>query len=165
LLNRDFDYGGGLVDHQLAHWTDIGIFAGAPVDPGTAPPGVQRPELRHARRASASLHREQLRAHCHNPSGAARFTGLYLEASRPLGAQVGVCKRPGSAGPGAGGLNYDIVPGEPDLSVMIYRLASTAPQIKMPELARSVVHEEGTQVVADWIASLAGSCPTPTGGN
>ena len=98
MLNRDFDYGGGLVDHQLAHWTDIGIFAGAPVDPGTAPPGVQRPELRHARRASASLHREQLRAHCHNPSGAARFTGLYLEASRPLGAQVGVCKRPGSAG-------------------------------------------------------------------
>jgi hypothetical protein len=24
---------------------------------------------------------------------------------------------------------------------------------------------EGTQVVADWIASLAGSRPTPTGGN
>jgi len=57
------------------------------------------------------------------------------------------------------------VPGEPDLSVMIYRMAATAPQIKMPELAKSVVHEEGTQVVADWIASLAGSCPTPTGGN
>ena len=48
---------------------------------------------------------------------------------------------------------------------MIYRLASTAPQIKMPELAKSVVHEEGAQVAADWIASLAGSCPTPTGDN
>ena len=41
---------------------------------------------------------------------------------------------------------------------MIYRMASTAPQIKMPELAKSVVHDEGTQVVADWIATLAGDC-------
>jgi len=40
------------------------------------------------------------------------------------------------------------VPGEPDLSVMIDRLAATAPQIKMPEPAKSVVHEEGTQAVA-----------------
>ena len=38
---------------------------------------------------------------------------MYLEASRPLGGPVGLCKRPGSAGPGAGGLDYDIVPGDP----------------------------------------------------
>ena len=48
---------------------------------------------------------------------------------------------------------------------MIYRMASTGAQIKMPELSKSVVHEEGTQAVAAWIASLAGSCPIPTGGN
>jgi hypothetical protein len=32
-------------------------------------------------------------------------------------------------------------------------------QIKMPELSRSVVHEEGVALVSDWIASLPGSCP------
>jgi hypothetical protein len=41
---------------------------------------------------------------------------------------------------------------------MIYRMAATGPQIKMPELSKSVVHDEGTQVVADWIATLEGNC-------
>jgi hypothetical protein len=44
-------------------------------------------------------------------------------------------------------------------------MAATEPQIKMPELAKSVKHDEGTQAVAAWITSLAGSCPIPTGGN
>jgi uncharacterized repeat protein (TIGR03806 family) len=159
LLNRDFDYGGGLVANQLTYWSDIGILVGAPIDPGTAPqlPIWSDPaDGTLAERARAYL--ESNCAHCHNPSGAARFTGLYLDAARPLGSQVGVCKRPGSAGPGAGGLRYDIVPGQPDMSVMIYRMAATGPQIKMPELSKSVVHDEGTQVVADWIATLEGNC-------
>ncbi len=166
LLNRDFDYGGGVVENQLAHWTDIGILAGAPGDPSVVPrlPLWSDPNDGTVE-ARARGYLESNCAHCHNPAGRARFTGLFLEASRPLGNAVGVCKRPGSAGPGAGGLDYDIVPGEPDLSVMIYRLASTGPQIKMPELSKSVVHEEGTMAVAAWIASLDGSCPTPTGGN
>ncbi len=166
LLNRDFDYGGGLVANQLDYWSDIGILAGAPADPNTVarfPNWFDPNDGTVAERARAYL--ESNCAHCHNPSGAARFTGLYLDAARALGAQTGICKRPSSAGPGAGGLNYDVVPGEPDLSVMIYRMANTAPQIKMPELAKSVVHEEGTQAVAAWIATLEGTCPKPTGGN
>lgn len=166
LLNRDFDYGGGVVANQITYWSDIGILAGAPVDPATAPrlPIFADPtDGTLDERARAYL--ESNCAHCHNPNGGARFTGLYLDAARPLGAQVGVCKRPGSAGPGAGGLDYDIVPGDPDTSIMIYRMASVAAQIKMPELAKSVVHDEGTELVAAWIATLQGSCPTPTGGN
>lgn len=164
LLNRDFDYGGGLVKNQLAHWSDLGILAGAPLDPAAAqrlPVWDDPDDGTLDERARAYL--ESNCMHCHNPAGRARFTGLYLEAARPLGGPVGVCKRPGSAGPGAGGLDYDIVPGDPEASVMIFRMASVAPQIKMPELAKSVVHDEGTQVVADWIASLEGSCPNPTG--
>jgi hypothetical protein len=34
----------------------------------------------------------------------------------------------------------------------------TDPAIAMPELGRSVVHEEGVQVVSDWIAALNGDC-------
>jgi uncharacterized repeat protein (TIGR03806 family) len=161
LLNRDFDYGGGIVENQLTYWSDIGILAGAPVDPATAPqfPIWSDPaDGTLDERARAYL--EINCAHCHSSviGAAARFTGLYLEASRPIGSQVGVCKKPGSAGPGAGGFAFDIVPGQPDMSVMIFRMASSAPQIKMPELTKSVVHDEGTQVVADWIATLGGSC-------
>jgi uncharacterized repeat protein (TIGR03806 family) len=166
LLNRDFDYGNGVVENQLAHWTAAGILAGAP-DPASAPalPLWSDPsDGTLEQRARGYL--ESNCAHCHHPQGAARFTGLLLEYNRAYGGQIGVCKRPGSAGPGAGGLDYDIVPGDPDASVMIYRMASVAAQIKMPELAKSVVHDEGTQTVADWIASLTEpECPDPTGGN
>jgi uncharacterized repeat protein (TIGR03806 family) len=165
LLNRDFDFGAG-PENQLVHWNASGILAGAPADPSAVPalPLWADPnDGTLEERARAYL--ESNCAHCHNPTGGARFTGLYLEASRPVGSQVGVCKRPGSAGAGAGGLDYDIVPGDPDASVMIYRMASVAAQIKMPELAKSVVHEEGTATVASWIASLPGDCPVPTGGN
>lgn len=163
-LNRDFDYGGGGVENQIAYWSDVGILAGAPGDPATAPrlPVFDDPtDGTLDERARAYL--EINCAHCHTPAGRARFTGMYLEASRPLGGPVGLCKRPGSAGPGAGGLDYDIVPGDPDASIMIYRMASVAAQIKMPELAKSVVHDEGTQLIAEWIAALQGSCPNPTG--
>ena len=169
LLNRDFDYGSG-PENQLSHWAQIGILAGAPPDPTTVPrlPLWTDPnDGTLEQRARGYL--ETNCAHCHNPTGRARFTGLYLEASRPVGtpgnSAVGVCKRPGSAGAGAGGLDYDIVPGRPDESIMIYRMASVAPQIKMPELAKSVVHDEGVQTVANWISTLTGDCPTPTGGN
>lgn len=159
LLNRDFDYGGGVVENQLTYWTDVGILAGAPVDPASVArlPNWHDPNDGTVE-ARARGYLESNCMHCHNPTGAARFTGLYLEASRPFDSRVGRCKRPGSAGPGAGGLDYDIVPGNPDESIMIYRMAATAPQIKMPELAKSVVHDEGTQAVAEWIATLDGSC-------
>lgn len=162
LLNRDLDYGGGVVANQIEYWTAAGILAGAPADPHLLPafplwadPGDGTLDER------ARAYLEINCAHCHNPTGRARFTGLYLEASRPVDSRVGICKRPGSAGAGAGGLDYDIVPGDPSASIMIYRMASVQAQIKMPELAKSVVHDEGTQTVADWIASLEGGCPPP----
>ncbi len=57
-----------------------------------------------------------------------------------------------------GDLRYDLVPGRPDESILIYRLESTAPKVSMPALGRDVVHEEGVRLLRQWIASLPGSC-------
>ena len=43
-------------------------------------------------------------------------------------------------------------------SILIFRMDSTEAAIKMPELSRSLVHEEGVALVSDWIATLPGSC-------
>jgi uncharacterized repeat protein (TIGR03806 family) len=96
--------------------------------------------------------------HCHNPSGAARTSGLYLDAAETDLAKLGVCKAPVATGRGSGGLAYDIVPGEPDASIMIYRLSSTEPEIKMPELGRNLVYDEGVALIRAWITSMAGGC-------
>ena len=59
-----------------------------------------------------------------------------------------------AAGRGSGGLEFDIVPGKPDQSILIHRMASREPGVMMPELARSVPHEEGLAVVRAYIASM-----------
>ena len=90
--------------------------------------------------------------------GPARSTNLLLEYDRPLDTNYGLCKPPVAAGLGAGDLDFDIVPGSPEESILIFRMDSTEAAIKMPELSRSLVHEEGVALVSDWIATLPGSC-------
>ena len=43
---------------------------------------------------------------------------------------------------GAGDRKVDIFPGQPDLSILPYRMASTQPGVAMPELGRQKVHDE-----------------------
>jgi len=97
-------------------------------------------------------------SHCHNEKGPANTSGLHLEAHIPLSNEVGVCKRPIAAGTGTGGNQYDIVPGHADKSIFSYRMASDNPASMMPELGRSLVHEEGVELINAWIESLDGDC-------
>src|ERR1700728_112657 len=96
-------------------------------------------------------------AHCHNPGGPARNSGLDLLASQHNPTAFGIYKVPVAAGPGSGGRQYDIVPGRPDQSIVAYRIASTHPRVMMPELGKRMVHEEGVALVRQWIAEMPGS--------
>lgn len=105
-------------------------------------------------------------AHCHNPRGPARNAGLDYRMAQSDPAKLGVWKAPVAAGRGTGGRSFDIVPGKPDESIMIFRLESTEPGIMMPELARRLVDAEGVALMRQWIANMpatqpAGSATTP----
>jgi uncharacterized repeat protein (TIGR03806 family) len=93
-------------------------------------------------------------AHCHNPAGAASNSGLFLEYQRPLGMQTGVEKRPVAAGRGSGSLDFDIVPGHPEQSILLYRMRSHEPGIAMPEVGRATTHAEGVSLIERWIAAM-----------
>ncbi len=71
---------------------------------------------------------------------------------------MGVCKPPIAAGRGSGGLLYSIVPGEPDESILTFRMETTDPGAMMPEIGRALVHHEGVELVRAWVASLNGEC-------
>ena len=92
--------------------------------------------------------------HCHAPGHPADTSGLYLTWDEADPLRLGVMKRPVAAGRGSGNLEYDIVPGDPDASILLYRLTSTDPGVMMPELGRSMVPDEGAALIRDWIASL-----------
>ncbi len=98
-------------------------------------------------------------AHCHNPSGFAKNTKLFLESWRPLNMAIGLCKTPIAAGVGTGGLKWVVDPGKPEASILWYRMNATSNATKMPEIGRTLVHERGVELVYDWIASLdSGLC-------
>lgn len=96
--------------------------------------------------------------HCHRPEGPGNTSGLYLQFSETNPTHLGLCKVPVAAGKGSGGRTFDIQPGHPDQSILMYRVQSLDPGVMMPELGRTIVHEEGVAVVRDWIASLQTDC-------
>jgi len=65
-----------------------------------------------------------------------------------------VCKVPAAAGPGTGGHPHDIVPGDPDTSIVIFRMNSLDPEIKMPELPNRVIDARGVELIREWISAL-----------
>ena len=98
--------------------------------------------------------------HCHNPEGAADTSALMLDAySNASLVNMGVCKPPVAAGGGAGDLQFGIFPGRPEASILLYRMTSTEPDEMMPELGRALVHQEGVELVSNWIGAMEGSCP------
>jgi len=102
-------------------------------------------------------------AHCHQPGGGAGKSGLVFLATETEPAKYGVCKVPAAAGPGTGGHPHDIVPGDPDSSIILFRMNSLDPEIKMPELPNRVIDKRGVQLIHDWIAAMPGdsACAVP----
>jgi uncharacterized repeat protein (TIGR03806 family) len=93
-------------------------------------------------------------AHCHRKEGSAKNSGLYLLASERNPARLGIGKAPIAAGKGSGGLKYDLVPGHPESSILMYRIESEDPGIMMPELGRSIIHREGIELIREWILRM-----------
>ena len=137
---------------QLQHWETAGLLKGLPKD--------HIPALVNYSDASASLD-DRVKAyldincaHCHNATGPARSSGLYLEWNSKDRTAYGFFKAPVAAGRGSGNLSYDIVPGKPEQSILHYRMASRDPGVMMPELGRQLTHHEGVELVRSWIQSM-----------
>jgi parallel beta-helix repeat protein len=177
-LNRDYDYGGAIgTRNQLAFWCSSGLISGCPDDFATAPrltewnlPGSagHSPGSGEDLEARARAYLEANCAHCHNPRGVAKSTRLLLDrfilseglvTPRPVNRDYGICKSPVASGRGTGDRLYDIVPGDANGSILHFRVGNgDDPAIRMPPVAKSVVHTEGHALIRDWINVL----PLPT---
>lgn len=156
-LNKNYPYPDGEAN-QLTRWTEVGYLQGAP-SPDAAPrsPAFDDPEDGSVE-ARARAYLDVNCGHCHNPTGLARTSGLYLNIEEMNPARYGVCKPPVAAGQGSGDRKVDIFPGAPEESITTYRMESTAPGVAMPELGRQTMHEEALAVVNAWIEEIPGTC-------
>lgn len=163
LLNKESLYSGAL-SNQLDDLIALGLLTGLESSQQAlrTPRWDQPDDGSLEDRAKAYL--DTNCAHCHMPGGRAFSTGLLLNIEQTVDQRYGICKSPIAAGIGTGGRLYDIDPGNPEGSILSFRVESSNPAIRMPELGRSIAHKEGIVLVNEWISSLDGECEASTDG-
>ena len=152
-LNGDMNYPEGK-ENQLEHWVKAGILSGLPQN-------EYRPGAVVWNEPSSGTLEERARiwldincGHCHQRTGPAGTSGMFLNKSENDPLRLGIGKTPVAAGRGSGGRQFGIVPGHPDQSILVYRMESKDPGIMMPELGRTVLHKEGIALIREWIRNM-----------
>ena len=154
-LNRDYAYADG-ERNQLDYWSDSGRLQGSNVPSPRSPrwSNRDREDIDDVARAYLDANC----AHCHNPQGPADTSALDLSLTAEMNREYGICKPPVAVGRGSGNRPYDIFPGKPEQSILLYRMQHDDPAIMMPELGRAMSHAEAVDLIADWITGLPGDC-------
>ncbi|MFD1215149.1 SO2930 family diheme c-type cytochrome [Microbulbifer celer] len=155
-LNKEYTYQSGK-ENQLSYWQQVGFLSGLPELSGV-PQNVNFKDTEVALAERARSYLDINCGHCHNPNGPADTSGLMLAHDEQDLRRLGVCKPPVAAGTGSGDRRFAIVPGHPEESIINFRVESTDPGAMMPELGRSLVHEEGAELLHNWIAGMPGNC-------
>lgn len=150
-LNHEYAYEDGR-ENQIARWQKVGYLSDVPA--GNLPKNAAWNDASATVEERARSYLDINCGHCHSEKGAARTSGMWLDRMTRDLVRLGVCKVPIAAGQGTGNRPWDITPGKPDDSIVVYRMESNDPGTMMPELGRSVVHREGVQLIRNWIAAM-----------
>jgi len=150
-LNKEYSYADG-EQHQLVRWKQEGILQGLPDLPVVPKVPVWDDSSTGTLNERARIYLDVNCGNCHNPAGFGSYTALFLNLEEERERNLGIYKMPVAFG--YGDLKYDIVPGQPDSSIMVLRMESVETEIRMPELGRTLVHEEGVALIREWIENL-----------
>ncbi len=152
-LNRDFDFVSG-TRNQLEHYSRLGLLTQLPKISKVYKSPVWNDPSTGSLRGRALAYLDMNCAHCHSQGGPGNTSALHLTEFETDEFHLGIDKHPIAAGKGSGGRPYDIVKGDPDNSIMVYRMESTDPGEMMPEVGRKMAHHEGVSLIKDWISSM-----------
>ncbi len=153
-LNKDFKYADG-TKNQLEKWEQTGYLTGYKKEENLTN------KIANAFDPASGTLEERAKsyievncAHCHRREGSANTTGLFLLMSEKDPESWGLMKSPVAAGRASGNCLYDVVPGKPDESILVYRMTENDPEIRMPELGRSIQHVEAVQLIRQWVSEM-----------
>ena len=146
-LNSDYPFSEGM-KNQLSKWIEYGYLdANIPNQIETV---VDYKDVSEPLDLRVRSYVDINCAHCHKEHGHCDYRPMrlaYSETADPI--NLGLCVEPQEFINGS--LAYIIKPSDKSRSMMYYRLGSTLPSERMPLLGRTIVHEEGLQLLEDWI--------------
>lgn len=153
-LNKDFPYEQGELN-QLEFWEQVGFLSGLPEDRQEIPRiAIWDDPSTGDVNARARAYLDMNCSSCHRKGGIGFTSGLDLRYDQQEPVKFGIFKSPVAAGRGAGNGRFVIEPGHPERSILLYRLKSTDPGVRMPVVGRSIAHEEGIELITQWIAEM-----------
>jgi uncharacterized repeat protein (TIGR03806 family) len=92
-------------------------------------------------------------AHCHSDQGYCEYASMRFEFNQSSDIDnLGVCVESGFYI--NSGISQVVHPGDTDKSALFFRINSIEEQYKMPILGRTMRHNEGIQLIEEWINSL-----------
>lgn len=141
-------------ENQLVAWQKMGILQDLPaIEQVPKAPVWNKPETGSIDER-ARIWLDINCAHCHRLGGPAQTSGLNLSIHEADPLAFGILKTPVAAGRGSGNKKFDIVPGKPEESILLYRIESVDPGEMMPEVGRKTAHKEGIELVKEWIKQI-----------
>lgn len=152
-LHKNYTYAHG-ENNQLLELKKRGILEISEEQFSNAPQLVGMEKMQEPLEKRAKSYLDGNCAHCHNPEGPAKNSGLNLRWDNTDKTTYGFMKSPVAAGRGSGNYQYDILPGKAKESILFYRMNSKDPGIMMPELGRKLIHQEGVELIREWIKEL-----------
>lgn len=164
-LNKNYDFGNGVVKNQLVNLEELQLLTGFP-GLGTAPSNVNWRDSAQPLEQRAKAYLDVNCAHCHTAGGYASQSGLLLTFGN-IGSTTstdtwGVCKMPlAYVGTGQPGYKYDINPGSPETSILLYRMSHVGAGQTMPVVGRQTNDDDAVTMVGDWIRSLTQAACAP----
>ena len=153
-LNRTVEYSLGR-SNQLRTFEHIGLFDEAlPADPLPKLPEPTGGTGSTTERARAYLHANC--SNCHRPGGTDEVT-LDLRFETPLSDMLVCGVEPSKGSFGITGAKL-LKPGDPDLSMIAFRMHTAIAGVRMPPIGRTLSDTAGGELVDAWIGALD-ECP------
>ena len=153
-LNGNYYYSNGNFN-QLSKWKSLGILENN--TPNIIVDVVNYEDATKPLEKRVRSYFDANCAHCHQPGGYASFFNLKFEFKETTNlTNMGVCVSPNHT---IIGLEGRIVkPGNLNQSLLYYRITTNDPNFRMPFLGRSIVQDEASTLIAEWINSMT-DCP------
>jgi uncharacterized repeat protein (TIGR03806 family) len=154
-LNSNYSYSSGSMN-QLAKWISVGILDNNL--PSTIQSVVDYNDVSKSLDLRVRSYFDIQCSHCHQVGGNAEYVNLRMAFSQTSDpAMMGVCLNPALLVPGI--VHGRVVqPSDVANSTLNYMVTTNNPSLRMPRLGRTVVHQEGVDLIQQWINSLGTPC-------
>ena len=153
-LNKLYNYAGG-AKNQLTKWIEEGYLKNEL--PGNIVSTADWTDTNLPLDLRVRSYLDINCAHCHSAGAHCDYRPVKFAFSETGNQEnLGICVQPHEF---FMGLNYIVARGNALRSVMYYRMGSDREADRMPLLGRTLIHDEGLELIGQWINSMETPCP------